>query len=137
MPGIRANANKTMKDNADKVDTSKGSRGKKIGRALTRKNDVTPTTKTVPDGPEGYSPRSPILKSYQAGEIPLDHRKLLNAIKQALGGAQEGIINLGEVIAGIGVYRASALKMLGHMQNFGVLESEARYHGTWVKILKD
>jgi len=34
-----------------------------------------------------------------------------------------------------GYYRASALKMLRHMQNFGLLETEPRYRATWVKIL--
>ncbi len=42
---------------------------------------------------------------------------------------------MGKVLEEVGFFRASALKMLKHMQNFGVLETESRYQATWVKIL--
>ena len=52
-------------------------------------------------------------------------------------GVREGIIQLEKVLKTTGYLRASALKMLHHMQNFGVLETEPRYRSTWVKILRD
>ena len=85
-----------------------------------------------------YSKRSPILKAYQAGQMPIDHQRLLSAIKDELGaGIHEGTIQLEKVLHATGYMRASALKMLKHMQNFGVLETEPRYRSTWVKLLKD
>lgn len=86
---------------------------------------------------EKYSKRSPIRKAYEAGVMPVDHQRLLEAIKHELGGVREGEIQLEKVLQATGYLRASALKMLKHMQNFGVLETEARYRATWVKILKD
>lgn len=42
-----------------------------------------------------YSKRSLILKAYETGHMPIDHQRLLAAIKQELGdGVQEGIIQL-------------------------------------------
>jgi hypothetical protein len=85
-----------------------------------------------------YSKRSPIRKAYEAGQMPIDHQRLLAAIKQELGeGVLEGIIQLEKVLQATGYLRASALKMLHHMQNFGVLETEPKYRATWVKILID
>ena len=84
----------------------------------------------------GYSERSPILKAYRAGVMPVDHKILLDAIKHELGDSKEGVIHLEDVLQATGYARASALKMLKHMQNFGVLETERRYRGTWVKVLK-
>ena len=70
--------------------------------------------------------------------MPTDHKILLDAIKRELGeGVQEGIIQLEKVLQATGYQRVSALKMLHHMQNFRVLETEPRYRSTWVKILKD
>lgn len=83
-----------------------------------------------------YSERSPILKAYRAGVMPVDHKILLDAIKHELGDSTEGVIHLENALQATGYARASALKMLKHMQNFGVLETERRYRGTWVKILK-
>ena len=91
-----------------------------------------------PSNPKQYTKRSPILRAYQAGLMPPDHRILLDSIKYELGdGVKEGTIQLEKVLQATGYLRASALKMLHHMQNFGVLETEPRYRSTWVKILKD
>ena len=82
-----------------------------------------------------YSARSPIAKAYRAGQMPVDHRRLLDAIKEQLGeGVAEGIIQLEEVLKATGYFRASALKMLRHMQNFGILETESGYRGTRVRL---
>ena len=92
----------------------------------------------VPSEVKGYTKRSPILRAYEAGLMPPDHKILLEAIKRELGeGVKEGTIQLEKVLQATGYLRASALKMLHHMQNFGVLETEPRYRSTWVKILKD
>ncbi|MBQ3757823.1 MAG: hypothetical protein II876_00030 [Synergistaceae bacterium] len=85
-----------------------------------------------------YSVRSPIRKAYEAGQMPIDHKRLLGAIKEELGeGVKEGEIQLERVLQSTGYLRASALKMLHHMQNFGVLETKPLYRATWVKVLKD
>ena len=87
--------------------------------------------------PNGYTKRSPILRAYEAGLMPPDHKILLEAIKREVGdGVKEGTIQLEKVLQATGYLRASALKMLHHMQNFGVLETEPRYRATWVKLLK-
>lgn len=86
---------------------------------------------------EKYSKRSPIRKAYEAGVMPVDHKRLYEAIKHELGELKEGKIQLEKVLQSTGYLRASALKMLKHMQNFGVLETKPRYRATWVKILKD
>lgn len=86
---------------------------------------------------EKYSKRSPIRKAYEAGVMPVDHKRLYEAIKHELGELKEGEIQLEKVLQSTGYLRASALKMLKHMQNFGVLETKPRYRATWVKILKD
>mgnify|MGYP006988839227 CR=1 FL=1 len=49
----------------------------------------------------------------------------------------EGEIQLEKVLQATGYLRASALKMLKHMQNFGVLETKPKYRATWVKILQE
>ena len=85
----------------------------------------------------GYSKRSPIRKAYEAGVMPVDHQRLFEAIKNELGGAREGDIQLEKVLQATGYLRASALKMLKHMQNFGVLETKPKYRATWVKILRE
>ena len=88
-----------------------------------------------PETVKSYSKRSPIRKAYEAGVMPVDHQRLLDAIKHELGGIREGDIQLEKVLQATGYLRASALKMLKHMQNFGVLETKPKYRATWVKIL--
>ncbi len=86
--------------------------------------------------PRKYSLHSPVAQAYRAGSMPTDHQRLLDGIKSILGeGVTEGEIHLEDVLQVTGYYRASALKMLRHMQNFGLLETEPRYRATWVKIL--
>ena len=86
---------------------------------------------------EKYSKRSPIRKAYEAGVMPVDHQRLLEAIKHELGELKEGEIQLEKVLQSTGYLRASALKMLKHMQNFGILETKPKYRATWIKILED
>ena len=56
--------------------------------------------------------------------MPVDHQRLLDAIKHELGGAREGDIQLEKVLQATGYLRASALKMLRHMQNFGEVSGD-------------
>ena len=92
---------------------------------------------TLEDGQETVGTHSPVRKAYEAGQMPIDHQKLLAALKHELGeGVTEGEIQLEKVLQATGYMRASALKMLRHMQNFGVLETEPRYRCTWVKLIK-
>ena len=91
----------------------------------------------VKNSKKEYSKNSPILKAYSAGMMPPDHLRLFNALKEVLGeGNKEGVIHLEDALIKTGYFRSSALKMLHHMKNFGVLETETRYRGTWVKLLK-
>ena len=115
-------------------DNLKGAVLKQVEPEVAEVREVQP----VPSDTKGYTKRSPILRAYQAGLMPPDHRILLDAIKHELGdGVREGIIQLEEVLKATGYQRASALKMLHHMQNFSVLETEPRYRSTWVKLLRD
>ena len=128
MPGIRENVTKTMAQNAEKSSVKKS----KVTKGEDRSKDSGYQI------PEGYSARSLVAKSYRAGQMPVDHRRLLNAIKEVLGdGVTEGAIHLEDALQATGYLRASALKMLRHMQNFGVLETKSGYRQTWVKILRD
>ena len=138
MPGLRDNARKTLEANIIQETSEMPQVTEVIETEKAKKRSSCNKSKdwhVVPDSREGYSHRSSVLKAYEAGEMPVDHRKLLNGIKRALGNKQEGEINLGKVLEEVGFFRASALKMLKHMQNFGVLETESRYQATWVKIL--
>ena len=117
MPGLRENINDVL--NVKKTDE--------------RKDKVIAVNQA-----EGYSERSSVLRAYRAELIPADHQILLRAIRQELGdGVKEGIIQLEKVLQATGYKRASALKMLKHMRNFGVIDTKPGYRSTWVKLLKD
>ena len=112
----------------------KGAVLKHVELEVAEVRDVQPE----PSDAKVYTKRSPIRKAYEAGLMPPDHRILLDAIKRELGdGVMEGTIQLEKVLQSTGYLRASALKMLHHMQNFGVLETKPQYRSTWVKILRD
>ena len=131
MPGIRENVAKTIAQNAEK-DTAT-----KLKTAKMKNINQSGMDSQYHDAKE-YSARSPIAKAYRAGQMPVDHRRLLDAIKEILGnGVTEGTIHLEDALQATGYFRASALKMLRHMQNFGVLETKSGYRETWVKILVD
>ena len=130
MPGRRENFAKTIAQNAEKISVKKSN--------VTKDIDKQPSNDSVYHIPEGYSARSSVAKAYRVGQMPVDHRRLLDAIKEVLGdGVTEGAIHLEDVLQATGYLRASALKMLRHMQNFGVLETKSGYRQTWVKILRD
>ena len=123
MPGLRENI-RSVFDRQPEVAVSALTKGEEVRGSLKQ-----PSCE--------YSVRSPIRKAYEAGQMPIDHQRLLAAIKQELGeGVREGEIQLEKVLQATGYMRASALKMLHHMQNFGVLETEPRYRCTWVKLLR-
>ena len=131
MPGIRENVAKTIAQNAEKNSAPKPKSTKEKDRRQSSKDSGYQI-------PEGYSARSSVAKSYRAGQMPVDHRRLLDAIKEILGdGVTEGSIHLEDALQATGYLRASALKMLRHMQNFGVLETKSGYRKTWVKLLRD
>lgn len=131
MPGIRENVTKTIAQNAEKNSAPKSKSTKEKDRRQSSKDSGYQI-------PEGYSARSLVAKSYRAGQMPVDHRRLLDAIKEVLGdGVTEGSIHLEDALQATGYLRASALKMLRHMQNFGVLETKSGYRKTWVKLLRD
>ena len=100
--------------------------------------EMPPPKRTDIKKAEEYSARSPVAKAYRSGTIPLDHARLLSAIKEVLGsGVSEGSIQLKEVLDKTGYIRHSALNMLRHMEAFGVLHSEPCYKKTYVKISSD
>ncbi len=88
----------------------------------------------IPKSIEEYSPRSQVAKVYRAGAMPFNHALLFKAIKQELAGEMEGEIILENALNTSGVARRSAINMLKHMANWGVLISEPRFRCTWVKI---
>ncbi len=127
MPGIRENVTKTIQQNAEGTP-----------EPIKKKPTRPPSVKAAGQNMGEYSARSPIAKAYNAGLMPVDHRRLLDAIQQLLGdGTKEGYIQLEDALQITGYYRASALKMLHHMQNFGILETRRGYRETWVRILID
>ena len=129
---IEANMTQTIVENKSKVV-----REQKLEDmiALHEKVEISSLKRTDIKKAEEYSARSPVAKAYRSGSIPLDHARLLKAIKDALGnGVSEGYIQLKDVLEMTGYIRHSALNMLKHMEAFGVLHSEPSYKKTYVRI---
>jgi len=96
--------------------------------------NVSNEQQIIPASVSEYSSRSQIAKAYRVGEMPFAHAQLFRAIKKVLNGESEGEIVLQEALDISGIPRRSALNILKHMANFGVLVSEPRFRCTWVKI---
>jgi len=103
--------------------------------------------KIVLNSPEDYSSSSQIAKAYSAGCFPnFVHQKLFNALAQALEGKDEGRIDFNKVLEDAQMHRSSALQIIKHMSNFGIIEvsfnssrviGETRKSWAFVKIIKN
>ena len=102
-------------------------------------------SKVALNSAEDYSPSSQIAKAYSAGYFPsFTHQRLFHAIAAALGGKDEGSVDFAKVLEDAGMHRSSALQIIRHMSNFGILEvsfnsshviGEARKSWAHIKIL--
>ena len=103
--------------------------------------------KVVLNSPEDYSSSSQIARAYIAGCFPnFTHQKLFHALVQALEGQSEGRVDFNKVLDDAGMHRSSALQIIKHMSNFGIIEvsfnsshvvGESRKSWAFVKIIKN
>ncbi len=75
-------------------------------------------------------------KYYERGVMPTAHKLLYDALREALNGADEGEINMREVLRPLDMYRSSALRIMAILQHYGYIEREPRVRCTWIRILK-
>ena len=97
--------------------------------------------------PEDYSAQSLIAHAYSAGYFPnFTHQRLFHALVRALNGKSEGSVDFNQVLESAQMHRSSALQIIRHMSNFGLLKvsfnssyivGESRKSCAYVKILKN
>ena len=85
-----------------------------------------------PLGPRG----SRTEKAYEDGMMPVEHQRLYNGFKKALEDATSGELILQRVLDDVGMFRASALRIVKFLVKYGYIEYEARNHHIFVRILK-
>lgn len=81
----------------------------------------------------------PLITDYYESERmpPPRHLEVLNAIRDALGGETEGRISLQDsVLDVIQIKRASAVRIIKHLEHFGYLKYKPQYHCVWIRLLK-
>ena len=110
-------------------------------------SSLTAKRKIVLNSPEDYAPSSQIAKAYSACCFPnFVHQKLFHALLQALEGQDEGQIDFNKVLENAQMHRSSALQIIRHMSNFGIIEvsfnssrviGETRKSWAFVKIIKN
>ena len=110
-------------------------------------SSLTTKRKIVLNSPEDYSPSSQIAKAYAAGCFPnFTHQKLFHSLAQALDGESEGRVDFNKVLEDAGMHRSSALQIIRHMANFGIIEvsfnsshviGESKKSWAFVKIIKN
>lgn len=75
------------------------------------------------NSPEDYSSSSLIARAYSAGYFPsFTHQRLFHSIVKLLDGKDEGSIDINELLKDAQIHRSSALQIIRHMVNFGILE---------------
>lgn len=109
-------------------------------------NDKQASRSKVLSCPENYSPTSSIYKAYSNGFFPVAHKILFNSICKALDGKDEGNVNFNSVLDDAHMHRSSALQIIKHMVNFGILEvsfnssqaiGEKRKSWAFIKIIRN
>ena len=125
---------------------------KKQVRVVDEKQVPSSTTTTAKrkialNSPKDYSSSSQIAKAYAAGCFPnFVHQKLFHALLQSLEGQSEGRVDFNKVLEDAGMHRSSALQIIRHMSNFGIIEvsfnssrviGETRKSWAFVKIIKN
>lgn len=96
---------------------------------------------------EDYSSSSLIARAYSAGYFPsFTHQRLFHSIVKLLDNKDEGNIDFNELLTEAQMHRSSALQIIRHMVNFGILEvsfnsshviGEGRKSWVSVKIIKN
>ena len=104
-------------------------------------------SKAVHNSPEDYSSSSLIARAYSAGYFPsFTHQRLFHSIVKILDGKDEGNIDFNELLTEAQLHRSSALQIIRHMVNFGILEvsfnsshviGESRKSWAYFKILRN
>ena len=133
--------------------SSKNKKSSTTVNEQSRKNEnqtqPMPTTKNkvILNCPEDYSPSSQIAKAYNAGYFPsFTHQKLFHALLNELNNKTEGNIDFNQVLEKTQMHRSSALQIIRHMSNFGIIEvsfnsshvvGEPRKSWVFMKILKN
>lgn len=115
-------------------------------QAVNEAQEVT-KSKAAFNSAEDYSPSSQIAKAYSAGYFPsFTHQRLFRALVAALDGKNEGSVDFAKVLEDAHMHRSSALQIIRHMSNFGILEvsfnsshviGEARKSWAHIKILRN
>lgn len=79
-------------------------------------------SKAERNSPKDYSSSSLIARAYSAGYFPsFTHQRLFHSITTLLDGKDEGNIDFNELLAEAQLHRYSALQIIRHMVNFGIL----------------
>ena len=99
------------------------------------------------NSPEDYSSSSLIARAYSAGYFPsFTHQRLFHSIVKLLDGKDEGSVDFNELLTEAQMHRSSALQIIRHMVNFGILEvsfnsshviGESRKSWAYFKILRN
>ena len=115
-------------------------------QALSEAQSAT-KSKAALNSAEDYSPSSQIAKAYSAGYFPsFTHQRLFHALVAALDGKNEGSVDFAKVLEDASMHRSSALQIIRHMSNFGILEvsfnsshliGESRKSWAHIKILRN
>jgi hypothetical protein len=102
-------------------------------------------SKAERNSPEDYSSSSLIARAYSAGYFPsFTHQRLFHAIVKLLDGKDEGSIDFNELLKESNMHRSSALQVIRHFANFGILSfslntshviGESRKSWAHIKIL--
>lgn len=116
------------------------------GTSVQRESEVS-KNKTERNSPEDYSSSSLIARAYSAGYFPsFTHQRLFHAIVKLLDCKNEGNIDFNKLLNDAQMHRSSALQIIKHMVNFGILEAsfnssyvigEGRKSWAFVRIIKN
>ena len=94
----------------------------KTTEASVQQESETVKNKMTHNSPEDYSSLSPIARAYSTGYFPsFTHQRLFHAIVKMLEGKNEGSIDFNELLTKAQMHRSSALQIIRHMVNFGLL----------------
>lgn len=116
------------------------------GTSVQRESEVS-KNKTERNSPEDYSSSSLIARAYNAGYFPsFTHQRLFHAIVKLLDCKNEGNIDFNKLLNEAQMHRSSALQIIRHMVNFGILKvsfntsyviGESRKSWAYIKILRN
>ena len=105
-----------------------------IGKRIKEHSEHAPLNLTSNSVPVKIGTRT--AKYYERGLMPTAHKLLYDALREALNGADEGEVNMEEILHSLEMYRSSALRIMDILQHYGYIEREPRVRCTWIHILK-